>query len=198
VPKQVFADAGTELVALGSGFSEKLFVFGGALAGLLFFFFDFGRFFLHFRLSCFYFLVAGIGVDHQLKDLVFVRSDFLFGELDFMQESFVLLIGLYVEGLVAILGDLSPQVADVGFVLAAGGLVGFDGSLCFLELGFGTCESLLDDGHALGEFGNLILQAANFPVDILQFEQIFYVWKHPAALILACEWAGDLKRAGPS
>ena len=37
VAQQVFADAGAELVALGSPFGQQLFVFGGALAGLLLF-----------------------------------------------------------------------------------------------------------------------------------------------------------------
>jgi hypothetical protein len=92
-----------------------------------------------------------------------------------VQESFVLLVGLYVEGLVAVFGDFSPQVADIGFVLAAGGLVGFDGGLGSIELGFSSGEFLLDDDNALGEFGNLVVQAPNFPVDILEFEQIFYV-----------------------
>ena len=78
-----------------------------------------------------------------------------------------MLVGLYVEGLVAVLGDFSPQVADVGFVLAAGGLVGLDGGMGLFELGFGSGEFLLDDGNALGKFGDLIVQASNFLVDIL-------------------------------
>ncbi len=34
------------------------------------------------------------------------------------------------------------------------------------------------DRHALGEFGDFVLQTADFLVGVLQFQQILYVGKH--------------------
>ena len=176
--EQVFVDAGADLIALGAPLGKELFVLGGELAGFFFFFLDLGRLGLQLGLRGFDFFVAGVGVDHQLENLVFVGGDFFFGELDLVQQSFVLFVGLYVEGLVAILGNFAAEVGDGGVVLAAGGFVGFDGGLGFFELGFGPGQFLLDDGDAFGEFGNLVLQTADFLVGVLQFQQIFYVRKH--------------------
>ena len=114
-----------------------------------------------------------------------LAGDFFFRELDLVEESFVLLVGLYVEGLVAILGNLAAQLGDIGVELAAGGFVGFDGGLGLFELGFGAGQLLFDHGDAFGKFGDFVLQTADFLVRVLQFQQIFYFWKHPAALILA-------------
>src|SRR5580700_7719695 len=101
--KQVFVDAGANLIAFGAPIGEKLFVFGGALAGFLFFFFDLGGFGFQLGLRGLDFLVARIGVDHHLENFVFVGGDFLFGELDLVQQRLVLVVGFYVKGLVAIL-----------------------------------------------------------------------------------------------
>ena len=113
--------------------------FGCELAGFFFFFFDLGGFGFEFDLRGFDFFVARVSVDHQLENLVFVRGDFLFGELDLVQQGLVLVVGLYVERLVAILGNLSAEIVDGGVVLAAGGFVGFDRGLSFFQLSLCPC-----------------------------------------------------------
>ena len=187
MPQQVFVNALAKLATFGAPFGEKLFVLGSALAGFFFFFLNFGGFGFQFGLRSFDFFVARVGVDHQLENLVFVGGDLFFGELDFVQQSFVLFVGLYVEGLVAVLGNLAAEFGDGSVVLAAGGFVGLDGGLGFFELGFDAGQLLLDHGDALGKFGDLVLQTADFLVRILKFQEVFYFWKHPAGLILARE-----------
>ena len=81
VTKQVVVNAGANLLALGTPCGKKFFVFGGTLAGYFFFLFDFGGFGFQFGLGSLDFLVAGVGVNHHLENLVFVGGDFLFGEL---------------------------------------------------------------------------------------------------------------------
>src|SRR5438270_2758934 len=178
VSQQVIVNTGASLVAFGAPFREKLFVFGSALAGLFFFFFDLGSFGFEFGLRGFDFLVARVGIDHHLQNLVFVSGDLFFSELDFVQQRLVLIVCFNVERLVAILGNFSAEIVDGGIVLAAGGLVGLDGGLGFFQLSFGAGQFLLDDGDALGEFGNLVLQTSDFRIDALQFQQILYVGKH--------------------
>ncbi len=124
------------------------------------------------------FLVARVGVDHHLENLVFVGGNFFFGKLDLVEESLVLVVGLDVEGLIAVLGDFATEVVDCGVVLAAGGFVGLDGGLGLFELRFRACQFLLDDGDALGKFGDLVLQTADFLVGVLQAQQVFDVRKH--------------------
>src|SRR6266702_8316984 len=122
--EQVFVDASAYLIALAAPFGEELFVLGGKLAGFLFFFFDLGGFGFQFGLRGFDFLVARVGIDHQLEYLVFVGGDFFFRELDLVQQRFVLLVGLYVEGLVAIFRNFAAEVVDGGVVLAPGDFIG--------------------------------------------------------------------------
>ena len=131
-------------------FGQQLFVFRGKLPGFFFFFLDFGSFGFELRLGGFDFFFAGVGVDHQLENLVFVGGDFFLGELNFVQQCFVLVVGFYVERLVAILGNFSAQVVDGGVELLAGGFVGFDRGLRLFEFGLGAGKLLLDDGDALG------------------------------------------------
>src|SRR5205807_5586287 len=108
--------------------------FGGSQPRLFLFLFDLGGFFFELVLRGFHFLVAGVGIDHQFEDLVLVGRDFLFGELDLVQQGFVLLVGFYVERLVAVLGDFAAELGNVGVVLAAGGFIGLDGSVSLIEL----------------------------------------------------------------
>src|ERR1700680_3432183 len=119
--EQIVIHAGADLIAFGSPFREKLFVFGGTPAGFFFFFFDLGGFGLELNLRGLHFLVARVGIDHQLENLVFVGGNFLFGELDLVEQRLVLVVGFYVERLVAIFGNFAAHVGDGGFVLAAGG-----------------------------------------------------------------------------
>ena len=67
----------------------------------------------------------------------------------------------------------------VGVVLAAGGFVGLYRGLSFFQLRLGSGELVFNGGDALRQFGDFILQAANFLIRILQVQQVFYFWKHP-------------------
>src|SRR4029077_17960277 len=93
-----------------------------------------GGFGFELGLSSFDFFIAGVGVDHQLENLVFVSGDFFFCELNFVEESFVLIVGLYLDRLVPILGNFSAEVVNGGVVLAAGGFVSLDGRLGLFQL----------------------------------------------------------------
>ena len=168
VAQKIFVDSGAHLIALAAPLSQAAFRLRQYAGGLSFFFFDLGGFGFHFGLSCFHFLVADLGVDHQFQNFVFGGGNFFFRKLDFVQQGFILVVGLYVERLVAILRDLSAQVGDGSVVFAAGGFVGLDGGLSVLQLSFGARQLLFDHGYALGEFGNFILQAADFFIRILQ------------------------------
>ncbi len=171
-------DAGAQPVALGVPFGEQCFVFGGALAGLLFFFLDLGSLSLENGLGGFHVLVARLGIHHHLEDLVLVGADLLLSELDLVHQRFVLVVGLDGQRLVAELGDLALQVEDVGFVLLAGGLVGFGGGLGFLEFGPGGGQLFFNRGHAFGQCRNLFPQAQDFLVRNLQLLEVFEVLQH--------------------
>ena len=145
----------------------------------IFFFFDLGGFRLQFGLRGFHFLVARVRIHHQLQNLVFGGGNFFFRKLDLVQQRLVLVVGFYVERLVAVLGNLAAQVGDGSVVFAAGGFVGLDGGLSFFQLSFGVGQLVFDGGDALGEFGDFILQAADFLIRFLQAQQVFYFWKHP-------------------
>jgi len=51
--------------------------------------------------------------------------------------------------------------------------------LRLLEAQFGVGQLEFNGGNAPREFGDFVLQAANFLVRILQVQQIFDLWKHP-------------------
>src|SRR5581483_4536122 len=143
VSEQILGDAGAQLVAFAAPFRQKLLVFGGALTGLLFLFLDLCRLFFQLGLRDLDFLVASVRVDHQLQNLVLVRGDFFLSELDLVQQRFVLLVGFYIQRLVAVLGNFAAQLSDVGLVFAAGSFVGLDGGLRLVQLGLGSGEFLL-------------------------------------------------------
>src|ERR1700730_17171982 len=132
--EQIVVDPAADLITFRAPLRQKLFVFGGAPAGFFFFFFDLGGFGLELNLRGLHFLVARVGIDHQLENLVFVGGNFLFRELDFVEQRLVLVVGLDVQRLVAVFGNLTPQVGNGGFVLAAGGFVGLDRGLSVLQL----------------------------------------------------------------
>ena len=165
--QQVFVHSGAGLVALGIPFRQQLFVFRGALAGGGFFFLDLRHLGFQFELGGFHVLVAGVGVEHQFQNLVFVGLDFLLGELDFVQQRFVLFVGFYGERLVAILGDFALQVLDGAFVLSPGGFVGLDGGFGLFQSGFGAGQLFFDGGHAFGQRGDFLIEAENFAVRLL-------------------------------
>src|SRR5579863_223806 len=180
--EKVFADAAEKLIPLGAPLRKKLFILGRPLTGLLFFLLDFRGFGFQFGLRGLDFLVAGIGIDHEFEDFVLGGRDFFLSKLNLAEQRLVLFVGFHIERLVAILRDLAAQIGNRAVVLAAGGLVGLDGGLGFFELGFGSGEFLLDHRDPFRQFGDLVLQAADFLVRILQLQQIFDVRKHSSSV----------------
>ena len=61
---------------------------------------------------------------------------------------------------------------------AARGLIRFDGGLSLVKLRLGPGELVLDGGNAFRKFGDLVLQATDFPVRYLQFQEVFDIGKH--------------------
>jgi hypothetical protein len=158
--------------------ATRFFVFGGALAGVGLLFFDLGHFGFELGLGGSDIFLAGLGVDHEFEDFVFLSADFLFGELDFVQQSLVLVVGFYVERLVAVLGDLALQFLDGDFVLAAGGFVGLDRGFGVLQDRPGAGQLLLDGGDFFGKGGDFFFQAQDVPVGFLHFHEPLYVGRH--------------------
>lgn len=70
-------------------------------------------------------------------------------KLNFVKQSLVLIVGFYLERLVAVLGDFSLKVGNGGFVFALGGLVCLDGGLGFFHGGLGSGQLLFDYRHPL-------------------------------------------------
>ena len=85
-----------------------------------------------------------------------------------MQQRLVLLVGLHVERLIAIFGNLPTQISDRGFILPPRSFVGFDRRARLFKACFGASQFFFDYGDALGEFGDFQLQALDFPVSTLQ------------------------------
>ena len=85
-----------------------------------------------------------------------------------------MLVGFYVQRLVAVLGNLAAKVCDCGVVFAASRFVSLDGSLSLFQSGLRTGQLILDGSDAFGEFGDFILQAADCLVRFLQAQQVFY------------------------
>src|SRR5437588_5870645 len=178
VTKQVRIDSLAHLIAFAAPFSQQLFVFRGTLAGLLFFLLDFRGFGFQLGMGSLDFFFTGVGVEHQLKNLVFIACDFLLGELDFVQQSLVLFVGFDGERLVAVLGNLAAKVGDCGVVFAAGGFVCLCVGLGSIQLSLGAGQFQFNGSNAFGEFGNLVLEAADFLVRFLQPQQVFVFRKH--------------------
>ena len=101
--QQVGVNTSAHFAALGPPLGELFLVFGRTLPGRHFFLFNLRSFGLGFQFRSLHVVFPGFGVDHELKNLVFSGTDFLLGELDFMHQRLVLLVGLHVEGLVAVL-----------------------------------------------------------------------------------------------
>ncbi|MGA9385096.1 MAG: hypothetical protein WBV63_08750 [Candidatus Sulfotelmatobacter sp.] len=174
MPQEILIDTCPHLIPLGAPLCELLLVLGSALAGVILLFFDLGGFGFQLRLGSLHFPLTHIRIYHQLKNLVLSRGDFLLGKLDFVQQRLVLLVGFYVERLVAVLGDLAAKVRNCGVVFAPGGFVGFYRALGLFQLSFGVCQLVLDGSDTVGEFGDFILQAPDFLVRFLQAQQVFY------------------------
>ena len=152
--EQIRAHARARFFSPGVPFGKLFFVFRGALARVGFLLFDFRSFFLQFELSGFYIFLASLGVDHQLEDLVFIGADVALGKLNFVQKRLILLVGFYFERLVAVFGDLTLQVLNCSFVVAARRFIGFDGGFGRFQAGFGSCQLLFDGSHALRQRRN--------------------------------------------
>ena len=168
VAEEIFGDAGAQAVAPGIPLGELRLIFGGDATGIFLLFFDLGSFGLQLGFGGFHILVARLDVDHDLEDAIFVNADFLFGELDLMEERFVLIVGLDVEGLVAVLGDFALEILDGRFELLFIGFVGFGGGASLFQVGLGAGELLLDGCDTFGEFGDLLLQLADLLIRSLE------------------------------
>src|SRR4051812_17112002 len=143
------------LVFSGESFSFRLFAFNVGGVSFERGFGGFDGFFLRF------------GAFHQLEDLVFGGADILLGEGDLMHQRFVLLVGLDVERLRFVLGDLFLMRLDVGLEISAGGLVALNGVFGVFDCGFGSGQLGLDLGDALGKGRNLLSQTGDLGVNIL-------------------------------
>ena len=157
-------------VALGVPLGELLLIFGGDFSRVFFFFFDLSRFGFQLGLRRLDFFFARVDVDHHLQNAVLVQPDFRLGKLNLIHDGFVLFVGFYVEGLVAILGNLALQILDTGFELLAVGLVALGGVARLFQLRLRPSQFLLDHRHAFGQRGNLFLQFADFFVRSLQLQ----------------------------
>src|SRR5581483_4816596 len=147
---------------------QFLLVFRRLLAGNIFFFFDLSGLRFQFGFRGLDFLFARLRVDHQLENLVFIRPNFLLGELDFVQQRFVLLVRLHIKRLVAIFRNFSSQVVDRALILSLVGVVGFDRRTGLFELSLGSSQFFFDYGYALGKFGDFRLQPLDFAVGALE------------------------------
>src|SRR5437879_9982312 len=126
VLEQVSTYSRPRFFTLGVPLSELLFVLYSALARGHFLFFDFSGFFFQFQFSGFYIFFASFGADHQLQNLVFIGADVTLGELNLVQQRFILLVGFYFERMVETFVVVPMQILDGNFVLATGGFVCFD------------------------------------------------------------------------
>ena len=112
--------------------------------------------------------LARLGGDHQLENFVFVCCDLLIGKLDLVQQRLVLLVGLHVERLVAVLGNLPAQIGDCSFMLPPCSFVGFYSGARLFKPSFRSRQFLFDESNALGELRDFSLQALDFAVGSLQ------------------------------
>ena len=115
-----------------------------------------------------------------------------------MQQRLVLVVGFYVEGLVAVLGNLALQVFDVGFELLAVGFVALGGGPHFFQVRLGSGQFFFDHRHAFRQRRNLFPQAADLFVRSLQLQQFFDIRKHrpQASHYDSSMWARCLERPG--
>ena len=165
--QQIGIHAGSCLFAFGVPLGQLLFVFRSPLPGLDLFLFDLCRLRFQLHLGRLYILLADLAIDHQLQDLVFVGANVLLCELDLVQQSFVLFVGLDGERLVAVLGDFLLLVLNRALVFTAGRFVGLDSSLGFFQDRSGSSQPFLNGGDALGQRGDFFLQTQDFPISLL-------------------------------
>ena len=176
--KNIFGNPMAQAVALGVPLGQLLLIFGGNFSRFFFFFFDLGRLRLELRLRRFDVLFARLDVDHHFQDAVLVKAYLLLRKLDLAQNGFVLFVGFYVQGLVAILGDLALQVFDVGFELLAVGFVALGRGPRLFQVRLGPSQLLLDHRHAFRQRGHFVPQSADLFIRDLQFQQFVDIRKH--------------------
>ena len=157
-------------VALGIPFGKFFLVFRSHSPRVFFFLLDLRRFGLQFGLGRFHFFIARIDVDHYLENAVLVQTNLSLGKLDLMQQSFILFVGFYVEGLVAILGNFALQVFDIRFELLAIGFVALGRGLRPFQLRLGSSQLLFNHRYAFWKRSNFVLQPANFFIRSLQLQ----------------------------
>jgi hypothetical protein len=135
-----------------------------------FFLLDFSRLFLQFDFRCLQSLLVFLDVQHAFQDLVLDDADFLLGKADLMHQGLVLIVGLDLERLVAVLGNLLLQRLNINFQLAAVGLVSLDSGPGALDLRLGIGQLGFDFAYTAGQGGDFVLQALNLPVGLLELD----------------------------
>ena len=137
LPQNVFGNSVPQRFALAVPLGELFLVFGGNFSRLFFFFLNLGGFSLQIGLGSLHFFFAGVDVDHHVENAVLVQTYFLLSKLNLVLQRFVLFVGFYVQGLVAILGNLALQVFYIAFELLAVGFVALGGGSGLFKLRFG-------------------------------------------------------------
>src|ERR1044071_340543 len=131
---------GADRVTLFLEPGQKLFVLGGPDARFGFFFVHVGGLGLQLGFRHFQGLFFILQANHQFQNLVFATADLLLREFHLMHQGAVLVIGFDARRLASVLGDLFLKTFDVGFHLAAGGLIALDPGLGLLHGGFVLCQ----------------------------------------------------------
>src|SRR5581483_663728 len=172
VLQQVRRNTAAVLVAFSLPFGEFFLVLRCPPACFLFFFFDLSRLGLQICFRRLHLLLAALGIDHQLKNLVFRAADLLVGKVDFVLQGAVLVVGFDVQHLVAVLGDFLLQILDARFIFAPGSIVGFDGGFRLIENCFRARELFFDGRYAFGQRGYFLVEAQDFTIGFLEFEKV--------------------------
>ena len=75
-------------------------------------------------------------------------------------------------------GNLLLLVRNRAFVFPAGGFVGLHSAFGIFKNRLGSRQPLFDDSYPFGQGRNFFLQAQDFPIRLLQCDQVLNVWKH--------------------
>ena len=88
-------------------------------------------------------------------------------EVDFLLESLVLLVGLYIQALITVFGDFLLEVLDGRLVLALGSFVGLYSRLGPFQDGLCARQLCLNGRHPLRQGSDLLVQAEDLFVGFL-------------------------------
>ena len=95
-----------------------------------------------------------------------------------MHQGFILLVGFYVERLVAKFADLLLVRLDVRLQAAPLLLLRFHRGLCLFDLGFCVRELVFDVGNSFGKRGHFGGQASYLAIYLLKFYKPFKIGIH--------------------